>query len=281
MQNTLLACIIVWFSLTASVDNTSAEPVAIPNFWDSSERFAKPDIASIARLKFLTTTDFPPFNFIDRKKRLTGFNIDLVRAICEELQVTKRCQIQALPWAELREALTKNEGDAIIAGIAASGQTRQELAFTRPYLRIPGRFIVRRDSGFSAPAFEALFRKTTGIISGSSHEQYFKTHFDARTAMAFADRNAAFQSLQKEEIDAVFADALSLSFWLSSEASKECCQFLDGPFQARSNLNDGMTIALPKDRLELTNAINFALSRINAKGKFAELYLRYFPMGLF
>jgi len=59
------------------------------------------------RMRFLTTTDFPPFNFIDRKKRLTGFHVDLARAICEELEVLNRCQIQGLPWEELQDTLKR------------------------------------------------------------------------------------------------------------------------------------------------------------------------------
>ena len=97
--------------------NAAAQSVLIPNFWDPNERFVKPDLSSRQRLKFLTTTDFPPFNFIDRKKRLSGFHIDLARAICEELDMLAKCQIQALPWDELEKAIEKGEGDAIIAGL--------------------------------------------------------------------------------------------------------------------------------------------------------------------
>ena len=86
--------------------HAQAQSVLIPNFWDPNERFVKPDFSTRQRLKFLTTTDFPPFNFIDRKKRLSGFHVDLARAICSELDMLAKCQIQALPWDELDEALS-------------------------------------------------------------------------------------------------------------------------------------------------------------------------------
>ena len=93
----------------------AAEP-AIPNFWDTKERLPKPDISELPRIRFLTTVDFPPFNFLDSSGRLTGFHVDLARAICRELEIVDKCQIQALPWAELQDALQKKEGEAIIAG---------------------------------------------------------------------------------------------------------------------------------------------------------------------
>ena len=77
--------------MLASTNPARAQDVFIPNFWDAHERFVKPDLASLPRLKFLTTTDFPPFNFIDRKKRLSGFHIDLAGYL--NPQVCRKCTI--------------------------------------------------------------------------------------------------------------------------------------------------------------------------------------------
>ena len=258
-----------------------SQEVSIPNFWDLNERFEKPDLATLPRLRFLTTTDFPPFNFIDRRKRLSGFHVDLARSICAELAILNRCQIQAVPWEELQPMLEKGEGEAIIAGIAVTAQAREKLDFSRPYLKIPARFIMRKDSGLVAPAFEALFRKKTGVIANSAHQAYFATVFDARQAEVFPTREAALKALQEKKIDAVFSDAVSLSFWLGSSSAADCCTFLDGPFQSEMISGAGLAIALPKGRPELVNAMNFALGEVNRKGRFAEFYLRYFPLGLY
>ena len=258
-----------------------AQEVKIPNFWDKNERYIKPDISTLSRLRFLTTTDFPPFNFIDRKKRLSGFHVDLARAICEELDVLNRCQIQALPWDELQSALKKGEGEAIIAGLSVSEETRKTLDFTRSYLQIPARFITRKDSGLTAPIYDAIFRKKTGVVKDSAHAAYFAKIFANRTAVVYDTKEIAFAALQKGEVDALFSDALSLSFWLSSTGSKECCVFIDEAFVSSYFFGNGFSIALPNDRPELTQAMNFALKEISQNGKFAELYLRYFPLGLY
>lgn len=260
---------------------SNAQEVVIPNFWDKHERFQRPELDALARLRFLTTTDFPPFNFIDRKKRLAGFHVDLARAICSELNVMERCQIQALPWEELTAELKKGGAEAIIAGLEVSGETRKELEFSSPYLAIPGRFVVRNDVAADSQAYTEIFKKTTGVINGSSHKAYFEEQFSNRTSKEFETREAAFKALIDGEIHAVFIDALSASFWLQSEASKDCCKFLDGAFNSTAHFGNGMSIAVAKGQTELAEAINFALYRINASGKFAELYLRYFPLGLY
>jgi polar amino acid transport system substrate-binding protein len=46
-------------------------------------------------------------------------------------------------------------------------------------------------------------------------------------------------------------------------------------------LGNGLAIAAPKDKPELAAAFDYALQAISAKGTFAELYLRYFPVSFF
>lgn len=259
----------------------SAQEVTIPNFWDNNERFTKPDLSRLPRMRFLTTTDFPPFNFVDRQKQLAGFHVDLARAICKELDILNRCEIQAIPWDDLVEALEKEQGEAIIAGLAVTSDARQKLDFSRPYLHIPARFVVRKDGGFSPPAYDALFRKKIGVVENSAHAAYFSNIFANRTATSFATRAEALDALTSGDVDAVFSDAVSLSFWLSSASAGDCCEFLDGPYLSREFFGNGMAIALPDDKPELVEAMNYALSRINDRGTFAEIYLRYFPVGLF
>ena len=261
--------------------NTMAQESFVPNFWDKHERFVKPDMAGLQRLRFLTTTDFPPFNFIDRNKRLTGFHVDLARAICEELGLINRCQIQALPWEELGPALEKGDGELVLAGIAISEESRKTYNFSRPYFHIPGRFITKQNLGIRAPVYENLFRKTTGVVASSAHEAYFSTVFGERKYTSFPSRAEALTALEKGEVDVVFSDGLSLSFWLASAASNNCCQFVDGPFLSEKYFGKGMAVAMPKGKGMLKEAVDYALKSINENGRFAELYLRYFPIGLF
>src|SRR5215510_14522360 len=61
-------------------------------------------------IRFLTDSDYPPFNYYDEENALTGFNIDIARAICLELAAA--CDIQVRPWQELLPALQRGETDA-------------------------------------------------------------------------------------------------------------------------------------------------------------------------
>lgn len=258
-----------------------AQSIFIPNFWDPNERLVRPETGNLPRLKFLTTTDFPPFNFVDRKKRLTGFHVDLARAICEELDLLPRCQIQALPWNELQGALEKGEGEAIIAGLEVTPESRDRFDFSRAYLQVPARFVTLREAGIGEPVYESLFRKTVGLVAGSRHEAFFRASFGERRSQSFPTRQMAFNALRAGQVDAVFTDAVSASFWLQSLEAGDCCAFAGGPYLSETYFGHGMSIAVAKGNDPLVAALDYALKAINDNGTFRELYLRYFPAGLF
>lgn len=273
----LLTCAsLAWASPPAYAQNRT-----IPNFWHPGERIAKPDLSRVQRLRFLTTTDFPPFNFIDRKKRLTGFNIDLARAICAELDILPKCQIQALPWDELQKAMEEGEGEAIIAGLEPTSDARSRYEFSAPYLKIPARFVARREDGLGEPMTVTTTRNKTGVVSGSQHADWFRTAFPNSQSVSYPTRAAALEALRNKRVDLVFSDALSLSFWLVSESAEDCCAFAGGPYVLEDGGGQNLAIAFPKGRTELAQAADHALKQINDKGVFAEIYLRYFPLSLY
>lgn len=262
---------------------TTAAPAQSPNipiFWSDKEQLSAPDLTERARIRFLTTTDFPPFNFLDANGRLSGFHVDLARAICKELKVADRCQIQALPWEELDGALAGSEGEAIIAGVAITAESRAKYAFTRPYLRFPARFAAQRSSVRDEPLHETLKDGRVGVIAGSAHERMLRALFPDAKVVTFSRPEWVFDDLATGKIDAAFGDGMRLGFWLAG-GQGGCCKFIGGPYVAPEYLGQGLAIAVRPEDADLVQAFDYALREVGVKGVFAELYLRYFPVGFF
>jgi len=259
----------------------SAEEPQVPMFWDAKERLPKPDLSGLERLRFLTTTDFPPFNFLDAGGRLSGLHVDLARAICTELDIADKCQIQALPWGELEGALQKGEGEAIIAGIAVTQETRGKYAFSRPYLQFPARFVMSKSSALAEPLYDKLKGKKIGVLAGSAHERMLRDYFPDATAATYERQEMMFNDLKVGKITGIFGDGMKLGFWLAGSNAGDCCRFVGGPYLAPEYLGTGLAIAVKADNPALADAFNYALHAISVKGTFAELYLRYFPIGFY
>jgi polar amino acid transport system substrate-binding protein len=250
-------------------------------FWDAKERLPKPDLSALERLRFLTTTDFAPFNFLDPNGRLSGLHVDLARAICAELDIAAKCQIQALPWNELERALLDGEGEAIIAGVVASPETRAIYAFSRPYLQFPARFLTRRSATLTEPIYKAVENERVGVMAGSAHETMLRDYFPTARAVTYSRQEWLLGDLKDGKITAAFGDGMRFGFWLAGAESDGCCRFAGGSYLAPEYLGTGLAVAVAPDRRSLADAIDFALHEISVKGRFAELYLRYFPVGFY
>ena len=153
-----------------------AAPQAVPGFWDPRRRPDRPDLSRLTVIRFLTETDYPPFNFTGPDGNPAGFNVDLARSLCDEIKVT--CTIQMRRFETLVDAITSNRGDAIIASHGGdAGSLRARLDFTDPYYRAPARFVSRRDAVMPEVRPEYLEGKKVGVIAGTSHEAYLKAMF--------------------------------------------------------------------------------------------------------
>ena len=266
-------------SLAAPVQ--AAEQPAAPMFWDAKERLPKPDLSGRPRLRFLTTTDFPPFNYLDRDGRLSGFHVDLVRAICAELGVAEKCEIQAMPWDQLEDALERGRGEAIIAGIAITEDTRAQYAFSRPYLQFPARFVMPKTSAATEPIHEKIAGERIGVIAGSGHEQMLREYFPDAKVVTYTRQEWMYADLKAGKIAGAFGDGMRLAFWLAGSEASGCCRFAGGPYLAPEYLGVGLALATRVDDPALAAAFDYALQQLAIEGRFAELYLRYFPVSFF
>ena len=256
-----------------------ADTLAVPGFWDPRRRPERPDLSRISIIRFLTETDYPPFNYAGPDGAPIGFNVDLARLICEELRVA--CTVQMRRFDTLINALNTNNGDAIIASIAATPDMRLRVDFSDPYYRTPARFVARRDSKIEDVRPEALEGKKIGVIAGTAHEAYLKALFTEAETRPYPDADAARFALKRGEIDLLFGDGVSLAFWLNGTDSANCCLFAGGPYLESRFFGEGVGIVVRRGNDLLRQAFNWALFRLWEKGRFTDLWLRYFPVSPF
>jgi polar amino acid transport system substrate-binding protein len=124
----------------------------------------------------------------------------------------------------------------------------------------------------------ALQGKTVAVAAGSAHEAYLSAMFPEANAKGYPSGDAARAAVKNGEADLVFGDGEQLSFFLQSDG---CCAFVGGPYLDTGFFGEGFAIAVAKGASPLKRAINAALQSLYDKGVFADLYLRYFPVGFF
>ena len=193
-----------------------------------------------------------------------GFNVDLARLICEEIKIT--CTIQMRRFDTLLDSLNDNRGDAVIASIAPTAETRTRADFTDPYYRTPARFVARTDSPIDDVLPELVEGKKIAVVAGTAHEAYLKAMFTEAELRPYPNAEAAREALRSKEVDLLFGDGIALAFWLNGTDSGGCCAFRGGPFLESRYFGEGVGIAVKRGNDLLRQAFNWALFRQWEKG---------------
>jgi len=257
----------------------SAQQVSIPNFWDPRARTERPDLTGLRTVRFLTDDEFPPLHFAGPDGVPTGFSVELARAACERLAIS--CTIQFRRFDTLLDSLAEGRGDVVAAAIPITRDLRQRFSATLPYFKTPARFVARKDRNLPEPTAQSLQGRTVAVVSETAHEAYLKALVPGVVLKGFPDVAVARTALRQGEVDYMFGDALTLALWIGGTEAADCCAFAGGPYLESRFFGEGIGLVMRKDDETLRRAFDFAFQKLWEEGKYAELYLRFFPISPF
>ncbi len=257
---------------------SAADDVVIPGFWDPKRRMEKPPSNGVT-IRFLTSPDFPPFNYQNASGELVGFNIDLAQALCKEIEVA--CTIQARGWEALLPALRDNLGDAVISGFSSAKDIRDQADLSDIFFKTPARFAARADNSLTTTSAENLRGKTIGVIKNTSHAAFLDLYYDSAKVVRVSTQKELQQLLLTKKAELVFGDGVQLALWLNSAETNDCCAFKGGPYLETHFFGEGQVIAVRKGQNQLRRLLNFGLQRLYEKGMYSELYLKWFPISVY
>jgi polar amino acid transport system substrate-binding protein len=263
----------------ASSAFAQAKSEIVPDVWQGDVLLPKPEMHNLERLRFVTDSDYPPFHYFDEEGVLTGFNVDLAKAICEALGVD--CDIRPVEWDDIFTNLESGDADAAIASIRIDAESLTKADFTERYYATPARFIARKDGELKDVRPETVTGKKIGVAKGTGHEAYLKQFFPAAEIVPFDSADEAQMALKGGQLDLVFGDGIGLTFWLNGVTSDGCCDFRGGPYLDEKFFGEGVGIAVKKGNRQLVAILNYALEQVHASGRYESLFLRYFPMSFF
>lgn len=302
MRNVIgLAAVAAVFLLQTSAARgegvTPGEPAAtndvfVPSLWDPAQAPTKPDLAALTPLRIITGQDDPPFDVATASPARdpsrsdggstaindgpSGFNVDLARAICNELKVA--CTVQARRWDTIVPALQAGAGDVAVASQSITPAAMREVDFTSPYYRTPARFVSRLGSKPAEVRPGTIAGRKVGVVSGTAHAAYLQAFFPRLTLVPYGSAAEVRTALQDGAIDLAFGDGIAWSQWLDGPVGRACCTFVGGPFTETYFFGEGAGIAVRRGRDDLRRALDYALWRLATDGTYADLWLKYFPV---
>ena len=257
-----------------------AAPQAVPGFWDPRRRPDRPDMSRLTVIRFLTETDYPPFNFTGADGNPAGFNVDLARALCDEIKVT--CTIQMRRFETLVDAITSNRGDAIIASMAVTPAVARPARFHRSLLPRAGAFRVaarRRDAGgpprISRGQEGRRHRRllARGLSEGDVHRR--RDASPIRTTMRCGWRCGAARSISSSATRSRWRSGSTAPIPANAAPSRAA------PLSRAAISAKASASPCARATICCGQSLNWALFRVWEKGRYTDLWLRYFSVSPF
>lgn len=220
-----------------------------------------------ARGKIYIGTDatYPPMEFRDEKGEIVGFDIDLGRAIAEELGV--EAVFIDTAWDGIFPALDAGKFDIIISSTSITEERLKSKEMSDPYYVTSQAIAVRKDNdtikgpGDLRGKVVAVQIGTTGDLAVSEMEGVTVKRFDTI--------DKAYIEVLNGRADAVVNDLSEVAYRMQMLPDmKIVATFREG--------EEKYGVTMRKGDVELLAAINEALRKIKESGKYDEIYKKWF-----
>lgn len=209
-----------------------------------------------------------PFTWLDDTGRLVGFEVDVLRAIAEEIGVDIAF-IQTTAETERRMLLT-GEVDVLIGEQIQTRQAHEFYEFSHTYYDNRQKIVIRQADAPTLNSLSALANNRVGVVAGSRGEEAMNIYM-AQSGIGFdltryLSQDAALDGLEVGAINAVVGEWDNLN-----RAGRLGMSYL--PEDVRIDL---YAIAMRRQDVNLRNIINRSLQRLSQSGTLPTIAAQYF-----
>jgi polar amino acid transport system substrate-binding protein len=222
-------------------------------------------------IKVATEGAYPPFNAKDASGELTGFDVEIAKALCDEMKAN--CEIVAQDWDGIIPGLVAEKYDAIVASMSITDERKAMVDFTDRYYSNYLRIVAKKDGGVSSA--DDLSGKTVGAQRATVAATWAEDKLGRGSTVKLYDtQTAAYSDLEAGRLDALLSDVYPAYDWLKD---KPDYQFVGDNI----DIDDVIGIAVRKGDDKLREAFNAALKAIRENGVYAKINEKYFPFDIY
>ena len=219
-------------------------------------------IKDAGEMKIAMSGAYPPFNFIDEKNEVVGFDAAIGREIARRLGV--KPVIVTTAWDGILAGLLANKYDTICGSMTITEKRLEVVDFVGPYYRSGRGIFIRNDENFASLA--DLEGKNIGVTLGETHEKWARTQkgWKIKTYKGLPE---LFLELENKRIDAIVID--SIPGLLAIKKTGKPIKKMELPEIEGGDVNIG--IAIRKNNPELKAAMQQALDEMMADGTYTKI----------
>lgn len=251
MKKTILYLLGIVIGLSAIVTSQ----MALAKDWDT--------------VRIAVDVPYEPFEYKLPDGTLTGFEIDLGNAVCEEIKANCEWVIQA--WDGIIPGLLSRKYDAIMSSMSITPERAQKVLFSEGYYNTPSAwFGLAEHADLDVTSEEAINGKSIGVQRGTVQDGFATDNFGTIADIKrYSTADDLVVDLQGGRLDLVLLDfPVGENTILSNEDYVQIGEL----FQ----LGEGVGVAFRKRDEDLAEMFNAALRKLKSDGTYDTIRKKYF-----
>jgi arginine/ornithine transport system substrate-binding protein len=211
---------------------------------------------------------YEPFEYRNDDGELTGFEVELADAMCEEMNANCEFVIQA--WDGMIPGLMARKFDLIMSSMSITPERAERVNFSEPYYITPGGWFAPESFDTDVTDMDAMADKTVGVQRGTTMDSYVTENMGGTVKIKrYTTAEDMVLDLEGQRLDVVFVDyPVGEQTILNRDGFKEVGEPV--------KLGQGVGVAMRKRDRELATEVNAALKTLKEDGTYDAIMDRYF-----
>ncbi|MFM9845283.1 MAG: transporter substrate-binding domain-containing protein [Dongiaceae bacterium] len=219
---------------------------------------------------------YPPFSSKNASGVWEGFEIDLMNAVCEQMQA--KCELVEVAWDGIIPSLQEKKIDVIWSSMSITDKRKEVIDFTDMYYDTPAVFVGAKTGGPQISK-EGLTGKIIGVQTSTTHADFAqKTYGDVAEVKIYDTQDNANADLVAGRVDVLLADAIALDSFIKSDQGKNYAVLATAPDDPIFGF--GVGGGMRKEDNDLEGKLNAAIKALQENGKYNEIAKKYFDFDI-
>ncbi|WP_422386051.1 transporter substrate-binding domain-containing protein [Izhakiella australiensis] len=216
-------------------------------------------------LKVGDCLSFAPFGFYDKAGNPDGYDVDLAKELAKRMGV--KLEMVNTTSANRIPNLQTNKVDVVFCNFTRNMERAKEIGFTQPYVVASEAMLVRKDSGIKSA--HDMTDKTIATVKGSTNGDEVRSMGIKVKIQEYDSSQAAILAVKQGQADAMIEDNNFLAYQAKLDPSLAVTNEALVPLEYNAfGTRQGDQVWI--------NYLNEFLFEINASGKNAEFYQKWF-----
>lgn len=228
-----------------------------------------PTTASARSYKAGAEATFAPFESLNQKHEVVGFDADIIAAIGKKAGLD--IKMVNTPWEGLFMSLNNGDIDIAASAITITPERQKSMDFSQPYFEAQQLIIVPESS--KVASMVDLKGKKIGVQTGTTGDVVAQTTFGKTSpnVRRYESIVLALQELRDGGLQAVIGDNAVIKHYLKNNPGAKFKLVDDKEFK-----KEYYGIAVRKGNKQLLEQVNKGLEAIKADGTYQTIYNKYF-----